>query len=144
MPLTYKLVGYDWSHFNWENKQVSRWTKSKINHVALRVGPFETFINHYGTQWRKTSALERIYCAPSVVTCARPMSHASMEAINDIMKSYGSINRPYLYLYNFTGRILPTPSSCTDLAWQCLRVLGNDVKERFLPNQLMKEFYTCK
>ena len=144
MPLTYRIVGYDWSKFHWENKQVSYWSKAKINHVALRIGPFETFVNQYGAYWRQTRVLEKVYCAPNVLTCTRPLPQGAMPAISQLLNDYGSINRPYLYLYNFTGRFLPTPKSCTDLVWRCLKIIGLGVNERFLPNKLMKEFYTCK
>ena len=142
MSLMYRLAGYDWSKFNWENKQVSYWTRRRINHVALRIGPFETFVNQYGADWRQTRVLEKVYCAPNVLTAPKPLP-ISMSEVSSLMKDYGPINRPYLYLYNFTGRVLPTPKSCTDLVWKCLRLMDYDVKERFLPNELLKDYYRC-
>ena len=144
MPLTYRLVGYDWSKYNWENKQVSYWSKATINHVAFRIGAFETFVNQYGAYLRPTKVIEKAYCEPTIVTCSRPLPSENMAVITSLVNDYGGMNRPYVYLYNFTGKVLPTPKSCTDLAWRCLKTIGLDVKERFLPNQLMKEFYTCK
>ena len=144
MSLNYQLVGYNWSPYHWENKQVSRWTQSNINHVALRIGKYETLVNQYGSQWRKTSTLQRAYSMPLITTAKRTMSRAGLQAVTDVVANYGPMNRPYIYLYNFTGRFLPVPKSCTDLTWHCLRALGVDLKERFLPNTLLKEFYTCK
>jgi hypothetical protein len=142
MSLTYRIAGYDWSQFNWENKQVSYWANTRINHVALRIGPFETFVNQYGAHLRQTRVLEKVYCAPNVLTSPKPLD-IDMSDITKLVKGYGPINRPYLYLYNFTGRLLPVPKSCTDLVWQCLRTIGLDVNERFLPTELIKDYYRC-
>lgn len=144
MSLTYELAAYDWSAFNWENREVSKHTGARINHVTLRTGGYELYINNENTQWVKSDVIERKYNKPLHVTSPQPMTGEAMLEIGKIASKYGPICRPYLYLYHFTGRILPVPRSCTDLSWRCLQATGLDVKERFYPNTLIKEFYRCK
>lgn len=143
MSLTYQIAGYDLSRFSWENKQVSYWAKTKVNHIALRVGTFETFVNQHGSYLYQTRVIEKAYCEPGVLTSPRPLPSGTMSAISKLINDYGPINRPYIYLYNFTGRVLPMPKSCTDLVWQCLQTIGLDVNERFLPHELLKDYYRC-
>ena len=145
MPLRYQLAAYDWADYNWENRQVTKHTGARINHVTLRVGEHELFINSEGTQWAKSSAIERRFNAPLHVTGSRVLTGEAMINIGKIRELYGSINRPYIYLYHFTGHLLPVPRSCTDLTWCCLHnAIGLDVTERFYPHTLIKEFYRCK
>ena len=144
MSLTYQLAAYDWSDFNWENRQVSKHTGARINHVTLRTGGQELFINSQGTQWVPSNVIERRFNAPLHVTGPRRLPGRAMVDIGKIKDLYGPINRPYLYLYHYTFRLLPVPRSCTDLTWCCLNAIGLDVKERFYPHTLIKEFYRCK
>ena len=144
MSLTYQLAGYNWSAFNWENRQVTKHTNARINHVTLRVGDHELFVNSKGTQWAKSAAVERKFNKPVLVTNREYLSPQAMIDMGTIKAKYGPINRAYIYLYHFTGHLLPVPRSCTDLTWRCLNVIGLDVKERFYPNELIKEFYRCK
>ena len=115
MSLTYQLAAYDWSDYNWENRQVSKHTGARINHVTLRTGGQELFINAQGTQWVPSNVIERRFNKPLHVSGARRLPGQAMVDIGKIREIYGPINRPYLYLYHFTGRILPVPRSCTDL-----------------------------
>ena len=143
MSLTYQLAAYDWSKLTWENKQVTRFTGSSINHVSLRFGSIETYYGINGAKLIEVSRVERCYNKPLFVTTPRPITQSQLDRILKIVDGYNRCNLLYVYLYHFTGQILPTPNSCTDLVWRCLREIGIDVKHRFLPARLLKEYYEC-
>jgi hypothetical protein len=151
MPLTffgYQVVGYDWADSHWINKQITRHTHSSLNHIGVRFyiggSTYETFVGPTGSDNLVSShVLARKYSPEIINTALITIPYETlMECIN-LCDNYGSGSVPYAYLWWYTGKLLPPPKSCTDLAYRCLRIIGLDVTERALPNQLFKEVTSC-
>lgn len=144
MSLIYQLTAYDWSSFNWENKKVSKVTGSRVNHVGLRVNGMEIYANLKGASLVPYNRIERMFNKPLFLTPAVVITDRSLwNMCGPIVNNYKSISPWYIMLYYYTGRLLPTPPSCTHLVQQCLRTLGVNVNESFYPNDLIKEYYRC-
>ena len=151
MPLTlfsFQVAGYDWSDRHWINRQVTRHTKSNINHIGIRLfiggSAYETFVGARGSDNLLHSiVITRKYGPEIVSTPSILTSYEKVKACMDICEGYGFGKVPYAYLWWYTGKVLPPPKSCTDLACRCLQALGFSVTERALPNQLFKEVISC-
>jgi len=151
MPLTtfrYQVVGYDWSDSHWINRQITRHTYSNINHIAVRFyiggSTYETFVGPTGSDNLVSShVIARKYGPEIISTDSIDVSYEAAMQCVDLCDDYGSGSVPYAYLWWYTGKLLPPPKSCTDLAYRCLRIIGLDVNERALPNQLFKEVISC-
>jgi len=146
--ISYQVVGYDWSDSHWINNQITKHTGYKLNHIGIRfyiVGSvYETFVGAKGSDnLIHSRTIQRKYGGEFVSTKAKQISSDKLQSCIQLCDGYGIGNVPYAYLWWYTGKILPAPKSCTDLACKCLQAIGLNVKERALPHQLFKEAISC-
>lgn len=147
----YQLVGYNWNY--WANREVSRVTKSDINHVTIRVLPFfgedsyELYVSHRKTDtWVPTSVVERLN--GKAVWHGREhqiMRFKDLEMIKGKAKWWkekepGNLIHPYFHHY--IGRFfkMQAPWTCTRMCRDILLKLGHNVTEDFYPNKLVQEY----
>lgn len=146
---TYQLVGYNWDH--WSNKQVSKVTKSEINHVSIRINPCgeparELYVSAFKSDtYVPTAVVERLNGPAVWKSHDYPISHNQlMDLKADAMwwkkNQPGSIWRGAYYHY--LGRHIggKMPDTCTSMCNRHLRRMGVHVKEEFYPNRLIQEF----
>ena len=148
----YQVIGYNWNH--WANREVSRVTKSNINHVSIRVSPFcgdsqphELYVSHRTTDtWVPSRVVERINGPP--VWKGRMVTmkcHAELEFIKMWAQWWkdtepGNLIKPYLYHYFGRRFGLEAPWTCTRLCATILDNFGIQIKERFYPNLFIQEY----
>ena len=146
---TYQLVGYNWDH--WTNKYVSRVTRSKINHVSIRVtpcggAPNELYCSAYPTDtWVPTSVVERLNGQATWISRHYPIDFADLVALKEDARWWretepASITHS-LY-YHYLGRYIggKVPYTCTYMCSRALNRMGVHVAEEFYPNRLIQDF----
>jgi hypothetical protein len=144
------LVGYS-IQGHWANREVSRVTSSKINHVGFRIRvcdkEYETYVLIQDTDTLVPARqIERLFSKPKIQTPWMQSSEQNwVDKIANITEEYGKVRIVYPYFYHYVGKHLglPVPKTCTDIVWRCCQAVGVEVKERFYPNRLIKEFYQC-
>lgn len=146
---SFRVVGYDVDH--WACREVSRVTGARVNHIGFRFQllnkfDYETFVLAKPTDTLvPVRKLQKLLPKPVVMT---PSMYCDTDPLwfnkaSEVAMSYGHGNYIYPYVYHYLGRHvgMPVPKSCTDLVYQCLRICGMNVQERFYPHQLLKEVY---
>ncbi|MBT61131.1 MAG: hypothetical protein CMA63_06250 [Euryarchaeota archaeon] len=144
------LVGYA-IQGHWVNQEISRVTAAKINHVAFRIRvcnkEYETYVLIKNTDTLVPAKyIERLFSKPTIQTPWMSCSNESwFEKVIDTTENYGKASIIHSYFYHYVGKHIgmPVPKTCTDLVWRCCQVVDANVKERFYPNKLIKEFYQC-
>jgi len=152
--ITYQLTGYNVDH--WINREVSRVTSAKINHVGFRINfgddmQLETYLSTKPSDTLvKVPVLRKvlgdpIWISPKHDPAEQEYFNGWVGDIYDMCRDYKYGVVTYPYFYHYIGRHLnmDAPRSCTDLVWRCCRYAGLHLKERFYPNELIKEYYQC-
>ncbi len=144
------IVGYS-PQDHWINKKISRVTSASVTHVSFRISicneEYETYILTKPTDtFVPVRKIKRVLPPPSVQTpwfC--PTQKDWVKDITEIAIDYGHGSVLSSGFYHYIGRHLffPPPRTCTDLVWRCCQRVGINLKERFYPHRLIKEFYQC-
>ena len=146
---TYQLVGYSWDH--WSNKQVSKVTKSAINHVSIRINPCgepskELYVSAFTSDtYVPTKVVEKLNGPAVWKSHNYPISFEHLVALKEDARWWkktqpGSILHGAYYHY--LGRHIggKMPYTCTSMCHKALNRMGVNVKEQFYPNKLIRDF----
>jgi len=146
----FQVTGYCLDH--WVNQEVSRVTRADINHVGFRITlgdrQFETYVSLKPSDTLvKVPVLQKVIGDPVYVSYPH-FGQRDYKWVEEIMKVTDTYRKPGVfssYFHHYLGRSLgmQAPNTCTDLAWRCCKIAGLELKERFYPNQFIKEFILC-
>lgn len=139
--MSFQVVGYTGDH--WINRQVSFWSGSAINHVAIRffsegTDPVEYYYDvKKGPQLVRSASVEKFY-NPVRYSPMYRCSEEQWDCAGDIAMAYPVGKVLPCYRHFFVGG--NAPPTCARMVSDQLACLGMPVDENFMPGKLIEEF----
>ena len=147
---TYQLVAYNWDH--WINKEISRTTKSEINHVTIRTRylsykPRELYVSPRKSDALVPTKTVRRLIGPELwASEPMPFVTSSDRRRVEAMAAWWQNEQPgsvlKCYAHHYLGRHFgwDAPWTCTKLCQRLLASWGHNVTEDFYPSRLVEQF----